>query len=72
MGATATDGIGAKVRRLRLERGWTQQELADEAGLTSMTVSNVERTSRGIPRLETVGKLARALGVSFSDLLGEG
>lgn len=35
--------FGNLVRQLRLERGWTQEELASRSGLNVTTVSNVER-----------------------------
>ena len=34
--------LGLKIRRLRNQRGWTQQELADAVGYTRPQVANVE------------------------------
>ncbi len=47
------------VRKLRLQRGWTQDQLAEMAGLSVRTVQRLERGDR--PSLET----AKALGAVF-------
>ena len=60
--------IGGKVKALRKGRGWTQQELANRAGVSMQTISNVE-IGRHAPDFETVGKIAGALGVSLDDLI---
>jgi transcriptional regulator with XRE-family HTH domain len=65
---TYTKPTGEKVRALRRERGWLQQELADRAGVNMQTVSNVE-TGRHDPELPTLLKIARALGVGLGELL---
>ncbi|WP_331051445.1 helix-turn-helix transcriptional regulator [Longimicrobium sp.] len=38
--------LAARVRELRLQRGWTQQEMAERAGLTLATYRRFERTGR--------------------------
>jgi len=62
--------FGATVRRLRVDRGWTQERLAEASGLTTTYVGQVERGVR-VPSLTVVLKLARGLSVSPSDLLGD-
>lgn len=57
------------LRRLRRERGLTQQELADAAGMTQHTVSELE-LGRQEPRPSTLKKLARGLGVEVPELFG--
>jgi len=64
----ATALVGDKVRGLRKGRGWSQQELADRAGISMQTVSNLE-TGRHVPGMATLSKIAGALGVSLPDLL---
>ena len=68
--ATTREGeiFGATVRRLRGEREWTQEELAERAGLTTTYVGQVERGDK-VPSLTVVLKLARGLGVSPADLV---
>lgn len=60
--------VGDKVRELRKERGWLQQDLADRAGVSMQTVSNLE-TGRHVPGMATLAKVARALGVPLGQLL---
>lgn len=53
---------------LRRLRGWSQEELAYEAGLHRTFVAHVERRVRNIA-LDNVEKLARALDVEVHELL---
>jgi transcriptional regulator with XRE-family HTH domain len=59
--------LGRAVRRLREERGLTQEELASRAGTTFGTVSRVE-SAKSAPAWWTVRKIAEALGVSIAEL----
>lgn len=54
--------LGAAVRQLRQERGWTQEELAEAAGLHMTYVSDLERGSR-TPGLAIQKRVGDALGV---------
>jgi transcriptional regulator with XRE-family HTH domain len=60
--------LGQAVRKLRTERGWTQEDLAEAAGLTATYVGQVERGDK-VPSLTVVLKVARGLGIAPSDLL---
>jgi transcriptional regulator with XRE-family HTH domain len=62
--------FGLTIRRLRLERQWTQEHLADAAGVTTTYVGQVERGSK-VASLTVVLRLARGLGVSPTDLLAD-
>jgi len=53
---------------LRRERGWSQEELAFEAGLHRTFVGHVERQVRNIS-LDNIERLARTLGVPVHVLL---
>ncbi len=61
--------VGDKVKRLRDARALTQKELADKAGLTVAALSRIERNNAE-PRPTTRRKLAEALGVDPSELIG--
>jgi len=63
-----------KIVKLRKERDWTQQQLAD---LIGMTVNQIKRYEKGksAPSLEAIRKLAVTFGVSADELVfgnGEG
>ena len=68
LGASARDTFGSNVRRLRAERGLSQEELAARAGLHRTYVSSVERGQRNIS-LDNIKKLADQLGIAASELL---
>jgi transcriptional regulator with XRE-family HTH domain len=56
------------VRAIRLEKLWSQAELAERAGVTIATLSRLERGHQR-PHFTTLAKLAKALGVSRHDLV---
>lgn len=60
--------LARNIRRLRAERGISQEELADLAGLHRTYVGSIERSERNIS-IDNIGKLATALGVTPSKLL---
>lgn len=60
--------IATRVRDLRLERGWSQPELARRSTLSNAMVSMVERGER-TPSLEALSALANALDVDPAILL---
>ncbi len=55
-----------KVRNLRQEKAWTQQQLADICGLSLRTIQRVEL--HGTASLETGRSLAAAFEVEYSSL----
>jgi transcriptional regulator with XRE-family HTH domain len=60
--------LGSNVYRLRTERGWTQGELAERAGMAQPRIANIEN-HLGNPRLDTISRVALALGVEPGVLL---
>jgi transcriptional regulator with XRE-family HTH domain len=59
-GSALLTRVGAEVRRLRLERGLTQRELADRSGVVQQNLSLYER-GQAEPRLSTLERLLDAL-----------
>lgn len=59
--------FGLALRRLRLDAGLTQQELADRVGIGVEYVSRLENGHRGA-RWHTVMRLVRALDATLGDL----
>lgn len=60
--------MGSRVRERRLARGFTQEQLAERAGLSYKFVGEVER-GLGNPTLVTLASLADALGIDPGDLV---
>lgn len=62
--------IGRRARLLRVERGWTQEELARRAGVTANTVRGFER-ARLKTTTEAVTKILKALGTTRETLTSD-
>lgn len=55
-----------RIRQLRLEKGWSQEQLATIAGLSTRTVQRIENGEQA--SLETLTAIAAAMGLQVSDL----
>ena len=62
--------LGARLRELRLEAGLTQAELARRTGIHRPNIARVE-AGRATPSLETLARLAGAIGVPTTRVLSE-
>ena len=60
--------LGKNVRRLRLAKGWSQEDYADRVGIHRTYVSDIERGRRN-PTITVVEKLAKPLKVPVGELL---
>ncbi|HSN81069.1 MAG TPA: helix-turn-helix domain-containing protein [Polyangiales bacterium] len=69
-GDIAIDGekLGARLRELRLAAGLTQAELARRTGIHRPNIARVE-AGRHTPSLETLARIANAIGVSTTHVL---
>lgn len=56
------------MKRLRNERAWSQEALADEAGLVRTYISGVERVAKN-PTITVVERVATALSCRIGELL---
>ena len=62
--------FGAALRRMRLASGMTQEQLGLEAGVQRNFISLIE-LGQNVPTINTISKLARALGMKASELVAE-
>lgn len=60
--------LGTLLRQIRKERGYTQEGLAERAGISASFIARIEQ-GRGYPSIRNVNALAGALGVEPSRLL---
>lgn len=59
---------GEAIQKLRKQKGWSQEELAERAKLDPKSIVQIENAKRN-PTLKTLQKIASALDVSVSKLL---
>jgi transcriptional regulator with XRE-family HTH domain len=57
------------VRKLRLNKGWSQEQLATLCNLSIRTIQRIERGQK--PSLETLNSLAAVFEINVSDLIAE-
>lgn len=60
--------VGRNVRRIRLQKGLTQEAFAETSGFSQQYLSSLERGRRN-PTIVTLFELASALGVSHVALV---
>jgi transcriptional regulator with XRE-family HTH domain len=70
VGEQADPVLAGLLKRLREERGITQEQLAFEAGITASALSRIERNLNS-PGWGTVNQIAKALGVGLVQLAVE-
>ncbi|MGQ4644649.1 helix-turn-helix domain-containing protein [Raoultella ornithinolytica] len=58
-----------QVKQLRLQRAWSQEQLAELAGLSVRTIQRIENGDR--PGLETLSALAAVFEVNVADITGD-
>jgi len=58
------------LKKLRNKKEWSQEKLAREAGISYQTLIKIEQGRIQNPKLETLIKLAKGLGVSIDKLVG--
>ena len=65
-----SSSILENIRKLRNKKGWSQEKLAREADISYQTLIKIEQDRIKNPKLQTLIKLAKALGVSLDKLVG--
>ena len=66
--ADLKDIVAINVRRLRRERGWTQEDLADRVGLSARYIGQIERSQASMT-ITVLGRIANALKVEAAELV---
>ena len=61
--------IAKNIKKYREKKGISQDKLSKLAGITLHTITKIESGATPDPRIETVKKIADALGISVDDLL---
>ncbi|MFH0732145.1 MAG: helix-turn-helix transcriptional regulator [Candidatus Omnitrophota bacterium] len=62
--------LSKRLKELRKERNWTQQELAQKASLSFNAITKIEQGAAKHPTLKTLIKLAEVFGISIDELVG--
>jgi transcriptional regulator with XRE-family HTH domain len=65
---TAEALFGQEVKKIRAERGFSQEELSFQADIHTSYVSQLERGKKS-PSLRTILQIARALDTSATELM---
>ncbi|MFL5464514.1 MAG: helix-turn-helix transcriptional regulator [Gemmatimonadaceae bacterium] len=60
-------GVRNRVKELRAERGWTQQQLADAVGVSRQSINSIER-DRYVPSLILALTFARVFGSTVDEI----
>ncbi|MEI2403950.1 helix-turn-helix domain-containing protein [Niallia taxi] len=61
--------VGTALKRLRLEKGYSINELSDRAGVSKSYLSYIERGIQKNPSLQVLSKLASTLDTHVEELL---
>jgi len=59
--------FGEKIRKERMRLGWSQEELAERAGVHRTYIGMIERAEKNIT-LKNIDKIARAINIRMVDL----
>ncbi len=63
--------LSDNIRKLRKKKGISQDRLSKEANLALNTIVKIETDENSNPTVETLQKIAKALGVNVGDLFNK-
>jgi len=66
---SAEDTIGQRIKKLRIERDYTQERFAQIAGISYASLVKIENDAVKNPSIKTVKKIAVALNVTVDELI---
>jgi transcriptional regulator with XRE-family HTH domain len=64
----ASKAFGLVIRKLRVAKGLTQEDLGFDSELTRAYISSIELDQK-LPSITTIAKLAKALGLTLAELM---
>ena len=62
--------LAKRLKELRKKAGWSQQKLAEKAGLSYNTITKIEQSVATMPTIQTMIKIADAFGITLDELVG--
>lgn len=62
--------LAGRLKKIRKDRGWSQQKLAEKAGVSYVVITKIEQNVSKEPTIISMVKLADALGVALDELVG--
>lgn len=62
--------LSNRLKELRTKHHWTQQKLAEKAGLSFNAITKIEQGAAKHPTLKTLLKLAEAFEIGLDELVG--
>lgn len=65
MGGDGLFDVGMRLKTVREEKGFSQQQLSELAGLDRITINRIEK-SKLTPSLKTLNKICSVLGITIS------
>lgn len=60
-----------RIREKRIEKGWTQLDLAKKSGVPQPTISQIENGYRKYPTYTNIKRIAIALNINIAELTVE-
>lgn len=61
--------LAKNIKTLRIEKGWTQEELAEKSGVTYTTIIKLEQGVVDNPTLKTLESLAKVFEITLDELI---
>jgi len=62
--------LAKRIKELRKKSDWSQQKLAEKAGVSYNTITKIEQGAATMPTIQTIIKIADAFGISLDELVG--
>ena len=59
--------IGNRIRMIRIDKGYSMEELAEKADINTTHLGRIER-GETVPKIDSIEKLVNALGITFEEL----